>query len=517
MKKFFSNSAYLFWLIFIIAVIFRLCQLGTLPSGINQDEAYAGYEALSLLTTGTDSWGYGFPLYFISWASGMNVLYSYLSIPFIALFGPHTWVIRLPQALLGILSCYIFYRLLKKIFNRQTALLGFFFSAIVPWHIMLSRWGLESNLAPFFILCGFYFFAKSLKKNSYLFLSALLYGLGLYTYATAWIYIIITFALQLLYFIIYQRNTQSLLYTLSAGILFTILAFPLLLLILINNNIIPEIKTAIFSIPKLVYYRQNEIGFDHLDIKLPALIRILFQGKDFLITNQIQPYGLFYPISLPFILLGLYKLFQFSRNDIKSNRFSFSAVILCSIIIGLIYGATLYPCINRLNFLWFNLLIALSVGVAFFLSYPKILKLIIAVYICFTVSFMHTYATKYNTLAADSFTPDLEKALTIAEQQHHQTGLTIYITDAAFIYPKVLFYTQPPTADFIKTVNWQNFPDAYLDASGFTHYRFIPNFDYHQLSTDGIYIAPFSERYWFYKFNIVSSGAYIIATPRATP
>ena len=514
MSKQLLKQKYLFWFIFLLTAFMRLYKLGETPSGLNQDEAYAGYEAFSLLTTGHDSWGYPFPLYFISWGSGMNVLYSYITIPFLAIFGVKTWVLRLPQALLGILSCYVFYRLLRILYNRQTALLGFFLSAIIPWHIMLSRWALEVNIAPFFILTGLYFFARSLKKKEYLLLSALFYGLALYTYATAWIYVVITLGCQLLYLLCYKKDQPTLINTLSSGIIFTILALPIVSLILINQEIIPEIKTAFFSVPKLLFWRQNEIGLEEWTVKLNMLKYIFTTGNDYLPTNAIPFFGIFYPLSLPFILLGLYKMYKTAREDLKKHIFSFSAIIFVSIIFGLIYASVLYPCINRLNYLWFNLLIALTVGIDATRPHKKIFYLILTLYCSLYIAFTHQYFSKYNELASAYFSPNLKQALNAAEQLHRQSNLPITLADHPFNYPKILFYQKISPQDFTQTVSWLPFPNSYLDASSFTHYSFMPETDYSKLATDRIYIAPLKQKYFFYQFDIKSIGDLLVASPK---
>lgn len=50
----------------------RLFALGSIPCGLNQDEAFAGYNAWALLHYGVDSSGYHNPVYFTAWGSGMN-------------------------------------------------------------------------------------------------------------------------------------------------------------------------------------------------------------------------------------------------------------------------------------------------------------------------------------------------------------------------------------------------------------------------------------------------------------
>lgn len=52
----------LFILIMLLALFLRLWRFGAVPAGINQDEAFAGYEAWSLLHYGFDSSGCSFPV-----------------------------------------------------------------------------------------------------------------------------------------------------------------------------------------------------------------------------------------------------------------------------------------------------------------------------------------------------------------------------------------------------------------------------------------------------------------------
>ena len=111
-----------------------------------------GYESFSILNYGIDRNGKTLPVFLISWGSGQNALYTYLLLPFVYLFGLSSLTIRLPMAILGCISLYAFYAILKSIFNKRIALIGLFLLAISPWHIMKCRWGLESNTFPDIIL-----------------------------------------------------------------------------------------------------------------------------------------------------------------------------------------------------------------------------------------------------------------------------------------------------------------------------------------------------------------------------
>ena len=505
-----KTETFLFYFILLLAAFTRLYKLGEIPLGLDPDEALSGYEAFSLLTTGHDSWGYKYPLYFIFWSKGTSVLHAYLTMPLMYLFGVNATAIRLPHAILGILSCYVFYRLLRLMFSRPVSLFGFFLAAIIPWQILLTRKGLEINIVPFFVLAGFYFFAKSIKNKDYLLLSAVFYGLGLYAYGAVWIYTALTFGFELLYILWYKRDKSTLLTVLTSGLIFTLFAFPIILLILINNNFIPEIRTDYFSIPKLLEWRSHEFNF-LLGTNLKRTLYLIFIGYD----NHFAfaPYGIFYPISVPFILIGAYFLYKKAQKNLKTSEFSISLCVLVNITIGFIYGLTFETGINRINFLWFFYLICIVTGLSLLITKPHWQKFIVSIYLIFFMSFYHTVLTKYNSDVAWCFTPNLKPALEIAEQAHQETSLPIKIMEMYWIHPKVLLYTKTPTDKYLATVKRQLEIESTTVAS-FTHFYFNPDIDYNNIPTDAIYIAPSERLPFFHEFNTRVIGTYLVAIPK---
>ena len=186
----------LFALFLLAGAAVRFWRFGSVPEGLNQDEAFAGYEAWCLLTTGRDSLGHSLPVYLTAWGSGMNALESYLILPFLALFGRTALAVRLPQLIVGLLSLPAAYGVGKRAAGRWAGLCGMLLLAVCPWHVMLSRWGLESNLAPGFLLFGLYFFLRGMEDSRWLLPSALMYGLALYCYATLWPFVPLILLLQ---------------------------------------------------------------------------------------------------------------------------------------------------------------------------------------------------------------------------------------------------------------------------------------------------------------------------------
>ena len=88
--------------------------------------------------------------------------------------------------LIGILSLFAIEEIVSKVADWKCSLLAMFLLAVSPWHIMLSRWALESNLVVGFLLFGLLFFIYGIEKQPFFILSAVFYGLSLYCYAAVW-------------------------------------------------------------------------------------------------------------------------------------------------------------------------------------------------------------------------------------------------------------------------------------------------------------------------------------------
>ncbi len=192
-------------LLFVIGMLVRIVGIDNMPNALNCDEASSGYEAFSIFKYGIDRTGNKLPAFLESWGGGQNALLSYLMIPFIAILGLNTLSIRLPMAILGCISLVILYLLLKKITNKKVAIIGLAFFVICPWHIMKSRWGLESNLFPDLMLISVYFLIVGLENNNKIlyYLSFVIAGLTAYSYRN-----IILFFTSIFNTIGYYLNTQ---------------------------------------------------------------------------------------------------------------------------------------------------------------------------------------------------------------------------------------------------------------------------------------------------------------------
>jgi 4-amino-4-deoxy-L-arabinose transferase-like glycosyltransferase len=178
------------WVILLIAALFRLPFLAANPISVHADEASSGYDAYSIWETGKDQHGESFPLFARSFGEYNEALHRYILAPSVALFGLNAFAIRLPNALLGILTVWILFHLARSLTQNWTiACLASLFLALSPWHVQFSRWSARAILMPLFFCLALFLLLKTRDRSRYGPLSALSFGLCLYTYSAARVFV----------------------------------------------------------------------------------------------------------------------------------------------------------------------------------------------------------------------------------------------------------------------------------------------------------------------------------------
>lgn len=171
--------------ILLVAALFRLPYLGSVPNGLFLDEASRGYDAYSLLKTGADQYGVRWPLF----AEGLDdytpTLFTILVIPSVAALGLTELAVRLPAALAGIATVGTVFLCGRALLGPTAGLIGAALVAISPWHILPSRTGAEWVLLPLFMTCGIWLLARGRQDGRSLLLAGAVLGVGLYSYAFA--------------------------------------------------------------------------------------------------------------------------------------------------------------------------------------------------------------------------------------------------------------------------------------------------------------------------------------------
>ncbi|OQZ01514.1 MAG: hypothetical protein B6D36_14150, partial [Planctomycetes bacterium UTPLA1] len=142
--------------VFALAALLRLPALERCPPPLQQDEASRAYDAWCLWETGGDRHAARWPFFLESFGPGdfTAALSTYITIPFVALFGPGALAVRLPDAIFGVLSVVLLYGWLRRQYDERFALVAALFLATSPWHISICRTGHESGYAPFFLIAA---------------------------------------------------------------------------------------------------------------------------------------------------------------------------------------------------------------------------------------------------------------------------------------------------------------------------------------------------------------------------
>ncbi len=316
----------------------RVWEYGSLPPGLAEDEASDGVEAMSLARYGMDRNGVSFPVRFISWGSGQDVLDSYILIPLVAVFGLSSKVVRFPVLVSGIISLPLIFFLGLKLRGRVFGLLAMFLLAISPWHIALSRWGLDANLLPFFFLLGFTCLLLSDSGNHWFVMAGLVFGLGLYTYINS--YLAIPLFLLLVLPFLYQARRIAGKDLLAGLLIFIIMAAPLVLYVLVNTFNWPSIHLGPLSVPRfpsvsrvqtdIVLFQPDPLA--ELFIRMKGFLTLLITQND---TGFDQPgFGYLYKFSFPLIFAGGYLFFY--RKDGGINKHLILSWLLAAFAVGLL-------------------------------------------------------------------------------------------------------------------------------------------------------------------------------------
>lgn len=361
----------------IIAGILGIClvivlsfRLGAVPAGLHVDEAGMAYDALSLAKHGTDRFGYHHPAYLINFGGGQNALYTYLASIVVRILGFSIFAIRIPALILALAAAAVFYFLMRRVKGPVFALIGLALFVVLPFSIMHSRWGLESYLFfPLSIMsiAALWLAFKEHKIWQFV-LAGVAFGITLYTYAVSYL-ILPAFLAALMIYALYTKRLK-LAELFAFAIPLGLLAVPLILMLAINQGIIPEIANRFFSVPKMWFYRGGEFSLANIPHNL-NIFNIIF-SQDFLSYNANPTFGTMYYFSIPLVVLGLgivaRRSYFWMRSDVRSkaarSEFSLDIFMLVFFIMNFFCAMILDgPNINRINAIYVPLFYFLAVAI----------------------------------------------------------------------------------------------------------------------------------------------------------
>lgn len=360
----------LFFLILIIGAFIRLWDIGNTPNSLTWDEVALGYNAYSIFETGKDEFGKPFPVVMRSFDDYKPAFYTYLIIPTYKVFGLNELSVRLPSAIMGILTLVSVYYLIKKLFRKENiALLTMFMMAISPWHIQFSRVAFESNVGLALNIFAATFFLYGLKKHWMLLLSALCAGLSVHTYQSDRVFTpLFVLGMIIIYFKPFIQVPKK--YIFGAFLLGVLVVLPLAIYILNDSNALLRAKgTSVFSDNTVLLHDNakrnefniqtgNEIG-KILDNRRVVYFKSVIEGylvhysPNWLLRGDIARHhapemGLIYIWEFPLILVGIYILL-FSKFNSRTKYFMFFWFLLAPVPASITTGVP--HAVRTLNFL----------------------------------------------------------------------------------------------------------------------------------------------------------------------
>ena len=466
-----------FWATIAAGMALRFIALGRVPGGLNSDEASSGVEALSVLRTGADLWGSHLPVWFPAWGSGMNALYTYLTVPVIWLFGLDSLTLRAVGAVFGVLTLPVSYQATRLYFGRDAALITMLLLAVLPWHVMASRWALDSNLAPLFFTLGLYTIGRALNDGGrWPLLAFAPWAIAIYAYPVV-LYPIAPSALAILF--VFRRQVLAAAQRWAAGIAIAVLiALPFLLFLLKNYFLhaarLPGEGMLPFAVPELAATRLSQIGQPFMVKVFNNLTFIAGGYHDDAIWHQSR---FFLPLTGAAPYLTAAGAVILAGDWIKTGKPNVVLIVAATVVVPIL----ILPLqLTRLN--WFyipSLMLAAHFLTALPVIWRRSLLLASGLYLgLFLVTFYAYYLTSYNqeatvldTKLGNGFRLGLEGALR-ADAALARPDEPVFLDIGApqpYLYP--LFYGLATVQEFQATRRMQTI-DGVFEVSRFGRFVF---------------------------------------------
>lgn len=323
-------------------------------------------------------------------------------IPFIKFFGLSITVERIPILIISLLGMAALYFFTKDTFGERAALFVFSICAIMPWHIMQSRWSFDCNLYAHFFIFGLFFLNKAVKnerKKLILCISMIMFGACMYCYGVS-IYTMPLFLIASCTYLLVKKyvNIKE---AIMCLIVWLFVAWPFIAVMAINYFKLDTIETPLFTLQyfpdsvrsgDILFFSEN-IGKQLLENFKSTLSVIFLQPEDWP-WNEIPMYGSIYKFSIPFVLVGM------AWTIIKAKSNPGAALIVFMWLTGFWCGiCTDNVNIHRINIIFYPQMFFLGVGVLFVyskLKKPFFRATVVGMYLLAFLLFARCYFDPYN-------------------------------------------------------------------------------------------------------------------------
>jgi len=353
LKKLQEKPFYILLAIFVVALVFRMYQLGTVPHELHNDEVANAYAARYIIENGHDIYGNPWPLlYFDKFNDYPPVIPMYFSGFGTYIFGNNDFGARSLLAIVGAMVVFPAYYMALYLFKRKNiALITAALFALGPWHIVLSRLSAEGILALTVYLAGLATLFKAIQKErmSWLIAAGILLLSTYLMYPSFRIIVPLTLFPSIIVAYLHQIRNKKFL---AVCALFTVVAFVLTISIsstvwgkgrFEQTSLVSPVSGVELKIQQLIFNEDNIWVARVYNNKLIGFGReFLFQYSRYFSFNYLfgedgiphiysVPYmGLLHLSIIPFILLAAFGFIQ-KRNK-KTDHILFLYVIYILLI-----------------------------------------------------------------------------------------------------------------------------------------------------------------------------------------
>ncbi len=387
-------------------------------SEINSDEIVTIVNAKSIVETGKSLDNLSFPVYLNGWG-GQSVGLLYLMTLSIKIFGYSLFAVRFPSFIISIISFFVFYDFVFKVTKKEKiALIALFLLVISPWHIQQSLWALDCNLFPHLLLFSIdiLYTAFIKQKKKLLYLGVFFLAISMYFYVVSFLFV----PLFLLFLLVYlkKNNIIKLKDMVFMLLLFIIIILPLMITMILNvfhiNKSFQFLKVTIPYYSNLnrndsLLFFSDNMGRQLLH-NIKSVFLVLFFQIDYTTWNASKGFGIFYHITILFVIIGFIYILK-----LKKYR-----ILLLWLLIALVDSLIInYANISKLNFLWYNLIIIGSIGIDSIYNRVSLrmkniyVSIILVLYLVLFGNYLFDFATNSykNIIYSDNFSKGFYQSL----------------------------------------------------------------------------------------------------------
>lgn len=432
----------LFVVIVFIAVFLRFWQLDVIPPGIHADEAAGTYATYSILKTGLEPHGRLNLLALEDLNTGGThpSLNTYFQMPFVKILGLNAYSVRLPSAIMGAITVVFFFFILMRLFGSQKiAFLGMFLLAINPWALHISRQGLGEAISIFTILLGTTMYLYSQKKLYMFILSAIFFGLSVFSYDAPKIFLP-PFILLLIFFTrdwVFKAKSYLLVF------LLIILSFYLVMLKLtfFDNGLYHFSRANIFeSVAENVdserfqtnaplwlssiFHNKLSVSLKRFETSYVSIFSLnwFFVNGSGNLQHSVGNHGEFFLFEMPFFFIGIYLAF---KKSYRLGTFLLGWMLIGAIPGGLTTGNYAYRSVHVLPIP----IIFSSLGIIWFWEksnkFLYIIKsiarlILLTLMLIYISSYLYTYFFDYSVYASEYWNKQQNDAIKFVSEESNK-------------------------------------------------------------------------------------------------